>query len=84
MVENLRKVGVEVEEFEDGYKIKGTKNIKKATINSYGDHRIAMSFAILGMINGIKILKAESINTSFPGFFNLFSKIAEFEVRDDN
>ena len=84
VVENLRKVGVDVEEFEDGYKIKGTKNIKKATINSYGDHRIAMSFAILGMINGIKILKAESINTSFPGFFNLFSKIAEFEVRDDN
>jgi 3-phosphoshikimate 1-carboxyvinyltransferase len=84
VVNGLRKCGVEVEEFEDGYKIKGTKNIKPAIIDSHGDHRIAMSFATLGLISGMEIEKAESINTSFPGFFKLFEKIAEFEVRDDN
>jgi 3-phosphoshikimate 1-carboxyvinyltransferase len=84
VVNGLRKCGVEVEEYEDGYKITGTTNLQKADIDSHGDHRIAMSFAILGLLTGMKIDKAESINTSFPGFFELYKKIADYRIIDEN
>jgi len=83
VVEGLKKAGIEAKEFEDGYLIKGG-HPKNTIIDSQGDHRIAMSFAILGMLEGAKILKAESINTSFPNFFKLFEKIADFGVIDEN
>jgi len=83
VVENLQKCGIEANELEDGYEIVGSTP-KKAKIDSFGDHRIAMSFAILGLICGMEIEKAESINTSFPGFFELFKKIASFRIKDED
>jgi 3-phosphoshikimate 1-carboxyvinyltransferase len=83
VVNGLKACGIEAEEFEDGYEIKGGVP-KPAKIDSHGDHRIAMSFAVLGLLSGMKIVKAESINTSFPNFFKLFEKIADFRVNDDN
>ncbi len=44
VLEGLNRCGVETKEFSDGYEIKGGE-LKSATINSYGDHRVAMSFA---------------------------------------
>jgi 3-phosphoshikimate 1-carboxyvinyltransferase len=79
VVENLRKCGIEAKEFEDGFEIIGG-NVKRAKIDSFGDHRIAMSFAILGLIDGMEINGVECINTSFPNFFKLFEKIAEFKA----
>jgi 3-phosphoshikimate 1-carboxyvinyltransferase len=79
VVENLNKCGIEAKEFEDGFEIIGGEP-KKAVVNSFGDHRIAMSFAILGLINGMEIEDVECINTSFPGFFELFEKIADFRI----
>ncbi len=81
VVENLKKCGIEARELEDGFEIIGGVP-KKAVIDSYGDHRIAMSFAVLGLLCGMDIQKAESIYTSFPNFFKLFEKIADFEVMD--
>jgi len=81
VVENLRKCGIEAVELEDGYEIVGGE-IKEAEIDSFGDHRIAMSFAILGLLAPMKIKKAESIYTSFPNFFELFSKISEYRIID--
>ena len=83
VVENLKECGIEANELEDGYEIRGGE-VKEAEIHSFGDHRIAMSFAILGLLAPMKIDEAESINTSFPNFFNLFGKIAEFRMLDDN
>ena len=83
VVENLKKCGIEVKEFEDGYEIIGGE-VKGAEIDSFGDHRIAMSFAILGLITPMKIKEAESIYTSFPKFFELFKKIAEYRIVDAN
>ena len=83
VVENLRACEIVANEFEDGYEIVGGE-VKEANINSFGDHRIAMSFAILGLLAPMKISEAESINTSFPNFFNLFSKIAEYRMVDAN
>ena len=83
VVENLKECGIEANELEDGYEIIGGE-VKEAKIHSFGDHRISMSFAILGLLAPMKIDEAESINTSFPNFFNLFEKIAEFRMLDDN
>ena len=83
VVENLKKCGIEAKELEDGYEIVGGE-VKSAEIDSFGDHRIAMSFAILGLLAPMKIYKAESIYTSFPNFFELYKKIADYKVLDVN
>ncbi len=71
--ENLNAVGVKIEEFDDGFKIYGNPSlkIKPAKIETYKDHRIAMSFAILSAVSGVKLDLSEnqSIKTSYPGFF---------------
>jgi len=68
----FRKAGVNIIEKEDGLVINGKKefNPSGGTFESFGDHRIAMSLAILGLRseNTIKILGSECIDTSFPGF----------------
>ncbi|GAB6073528.1 3-phosphoshikimate 1-carboxyvinyltransferase [Nautilia lithotrophica] len=83
VVNGLKACGIETKEFEDGYEIIGGIP-KTAKIDSHGDHRIAMSFAVLGLLCGMEIEKAESINTSFPNFFKLFEKIADFKVNYEN
>ena len=69
-VENLRKMGADVEEFEDGMIIHGGKRLKGASIESHGDHRIAMAFAIAGLFaKGETVINGtDCINTSYPGF----------------
>ncbi|MFW5981713.1 MAG: 3-phosphoshikimate 1-carboxyvinyltransferase [Halanaerobiaceae bacterium] len=78
--DGLRKLGVEVEELEDGMIIDGPSKLKgDVSIETYHDHRIAMSFAIAGLITDgiIKIKNAESINTSFPEFPELLNDICK-------
>ena len=67
MVAGLRKCGLRVEEFDDGFSVEGGV-ANSAIIDSHGDHRIAMSFAILGLKCGMVIEKSEFIATSFPNF----------------
>lgn len=78
VVKNLRLCGINVEEFADGYDVEGG-TLKYATINSFGDHRIAMSFAIAGLVCGMKIEDTACINTSFPNFLELLSQIGTVE-----
>jgi 3-phosphoshikimate 1-carboxyvinyltransferase len=73
VVNNLALCGVEFEEYEDGYKIYGGKSLQKATINSNGDHRIAMSFAIAGLLCDMKVEDTACIDTSFPNFIELLT-----------
>jgi len=70
VAENLRRMGVPVEEFADGMEITGMKKFKGAEINSLGDHRIAMAFAVAGLYaDGEVVIKdVECIETSYPGF----------------
>ena len=79
VVEGLRACGIEVDEYEDGYKILGGE-LKKAEVDSDGDHRIAMSFIIAGLRCGMKVTDLDCINTSFPNFFELLSKITKVEL----
>jgi 3-phosphoshikimate 1-carboxyvinyltransferase len=70
VVNNLRSMGAEVEEFEDGMEITGGHALHGATLQSYGDHRIAMAFAIAGLFaSGETIVENTAcVNTSYPGF----------------
>jgi len=77
-VSNLEKCGIKTEEFEDGFAVYGGE-LRSAVIDSYGDHRIAMSFAIAGLKCGMEIEDTECINTSFPAFFEILSAITEIK-----
>jgi len=74
VVENLRKCALHVEEFEDGYEVTGGE-FKSATVDSFGDHRVAMSFAIAGLKAPVHVTDTECIQTSFPNFIDLLSQI---------
>ncbi|ADL12557.1 3-phosphoshikimate 1-carboxyvinyltransferase [Acetohalobium arabaticum] len=78
MVTELRRLGVEVEEREDGMVIPGPQSIKGGcSCRSYDDHRIAMSLAVAGLIaqEEIEITNADCIKTSFPNFVELLKDI---------
>ena len=62
------------QEYEDGYEITGG-TIKKTTINSSGDHRIAMSFAVAGLNCDMDIEDVQCIETSFPNFKELLDSL---------
>ena len=75
VVNNLKLCGVNYQEFEDGYEIEGNARLQKATINSHGDHRIAMSFAIAGLLCGMDIEDTQCIETSFPNFTEILNNL---------
>jgi 3-phosphoshikimate 1-carboxyvinyltransferase len=75
----LRKMGAKIEELDDGMIIEGPTKLHGATIESYGDHRIAMTAAVAGLIaDGETIIEnPECIETSFPGFEKILNKISQ-------
>lgn len=77
VAENLRRMGVIVDEFADGMEITGGASLKGAEINSLGDHRIAMAFAIAGLFaEGETIIKGvECVETSYPGFIHRLEQL---------
>lgn len=70
---NLRKMGITVEEFEDGMSIAGGQKFRAATMDSFGDHRIAMAFTVASLrADGpCQIEGAEAASVSFPEFYSL-------------
>jgi 3-phosphoshikimate 1-carboxyvinyltransferase len=79
MAVELRKMGVSVEELEDGLIIEGRETLQPAVIQSYGDHRIAMSMAIAGLMadGETTISETDCINTSFPGFMEILERLQQ-------
>ena len=79
VVKNLRAMGAEVEEFEDGLDVPGGQSLHGATIDSGGDHRIAMAFSVAALRaeGETRIEGAESVAISFPEFFDLLDLVAE-------
>lgn len=77
MASGLREMGAVVEVFEDGMAIDGPCKLRGITIESGGDHRIGMAFAIAGLIaDGETVIKgADTIGTSFPGFQELLRSL---------
>jgi len=77
MTEGLRALGVPVEERPDGMTIQGGNRLQGGAIKSYADHRIAMSFAIAGLVSasGVGIDDAACVDISLPSFFALLAEI---------
>lgn len=80
-LEGLKAFGVKCEELDDGFVIEGgVESMRKPPIiNSYGDHRIAMSFAILGILQGVVIEDSACIDVSFPNFLDIIKDITELK-----
>jgi 3-phosphoshikimate 1-carboxyvinyltransferase len=81
VAENLRRMGAEVEERPDGLRVGGRSagKLHGAEIETHGDHRIAMAFAVaaVGAEGPSKILDAGCADVSFPGFFDVLDKVVE-------
>jgi 3-phosphoshikimate 1-carboxyvinyltransferase len=77
----LRAMSAEVEEFEDGLRVAGPTQLRGARIDPRGDHRIAMTFAIAGLLadHETEIIDAECVSVSFPEFFDLLESVVERE-----
>lgn len=78
-VKNLRAMGAQVEEHDDGLTIKERTTLHGARLNSYGDHRIAMAFSIAALIatGESEIVGAECVKVSFPEFYELLESVVE-------
>ncbi|MDX2040806.1 MAG: hypothetical protein SF097_06140 [Acidobacteriota bacterium] len=76
IVDNLRLMGIQVEEFDDGLRLTGKQTLKGARVESYSDHRIAMAFAVAGLIatGETEIAGAEAASVSLPEFYNLLAR----------
>ena len=72
MVDNLKRMGADIEGTEDGMIIHGGKPMHGAAIDSHLDHRVAMSFAVAGTIcdGTMDILNGDCVNISYPEFYN--------------
>jgi 3-phosphoshikimate 1-carboxyvinyltransferase len=76
---NLRLMGAQVEEREDGLRIPGGQTLHGAELDSFGDHRIAMAFAVAGLrAHGETLIRgAESAAISYPAFFQTLEEVTE-------
>ena len=79
VTEGLRRLGADIQPTEDGMIIHGGKPLQGAKINSYLDHRIAMSFAVAGTIcdGTMDIVKGDCVNISYPEFYKDLYSLGE-------
>ena len=80
IVGNLRRMGADVEEFDDGFRVAQSR-LKGTVVDSFGDHRIAMAFAVAALFaeGETEIRGAESADISFPGFFETLAGVVKSE-----
>ena len=77
LVNGLHSIGIEADEFEDGFSVRGDQSILGGEVDTGGDHRLAMTFAIAGVAskNGVHIRDAESSSVSYPSFYSELDKL---------
>jgi 3-phosphoshikimate 1-carboxyvinyltransferase len=77
VAENFKRAGVEIEVREDGFTVPGHQKFNAAQFDSFGDHRIAMAFAVASLVaNGpCEIHRAEAASVSFPEFYETLARI---------
>ncbi|MFH1939037.1 MAG: 3-phosphoshikimate 1-carboxyvinyltransferase [bacterium] len=80
IVSELKKMGADIEEEEDGFTVNGPTRLQGAVCESYNDHRIAMSLAVAALLaEGKTVIKnSECIDISFPGFENTLQNLINF------
>lgn len=75
VVTELRRAGIEAVEEDDGFSVVGGA-IRPATIETYDDHRMAMAFALLGLVaSGIRISDPACVNKTFPGYWRMLDSM---------
>jgi 3-phosphoshikimate 1-carboxyvinyltransferase len=76
---NLKAMGAEVEEFDDGLRVSGRALLHGAKIDPRGDHRIAMAFTVAALLaeGETEITGSECVAVSFPEFFDLLEEVVE-------
>ncbi|MDE3164368.1 MAG: 3-phosphoshikimate 1-carboxyvinyltransferase [Acidobacteriota bacterium] len=79
IVENLRRLGVHAEELPDGFIVPGRQTFRAAAFDSFGDHRIAMAFAVAALrADGESVIEgAEAASVSFPEFWDTLRSIVK-------
>ena len=77
VAENLSRLGVAVEVFEDGMRIPGGQTFQAAEFDSFGDHRVAMAFAVAALRakGPCRIANPEAASVSFPEFYDLLQSV---------
>ena len=78
-VKNLRAMGAEVEEYQDGLAISKPARLRGARLHSYGDHRIAMAFSVAALLadSNSEMFGSECVAISFPEFFDRLESVVE-------
>jgi len=78
MAGNLRSLGIEVTECDDGMDITGSDRLLGGEVDSLGDHRIAMSLSVAALVARapITVKDVDCVATSFPNFFDLLEKVS--------
>ena len=73
IVAELRKMGARIEERPDGFVVEGPTSLRGAHVDSHGDHRLAMSLIVAGLLaKGETVVEGtECIEDSFPGFMRI-------------
>ena len=72
----LARLGVKVDEYEDGMTIYPCDDFRPATIQTYNDHRMAMAFSLIGLrVSGIKIENPNCVSKTFPNFFEVLEAL---------
>ena len=73
LASELRKLGVQIKERPDGFVIEGPTRLRGAVVDSHGDHRLALSLAVAGLIadGETTVMRAEAYRESFPNFVEL-------------
>jgi 3-phosphoshikimate 1-carboxyvinyltransferase len=77
---NLRALGAEVEEYPDGLAVPGGQKLRGGEVDSFGDHRIAMAFAVAGLFaeGPVTIKDPACVGISFPGFFDVLNGLSTY------
>ena len=80
LCKQLKKIGADVEEKPDGFIIHGRGSLPGGTVESSGDHRLAMSLAVAGLASekGVTVQGADMVTQSFPAFFEMLNRMGAF------
>ncbi len=78
VAENLKRMGAEVKEYPDGLRVTGRQTLRGTEIETHGDHRIAMAFAVAGLVaEGTTVIRDSAcVDISFPDFFKTLARVA--------
>jgi 3-phosphoshikimate 1-carboxyvinyltransferase len=77
VVQNLRAIGADADELPDGFVVRGSDRPLKGKVTTFGDHRIAMAFGVLGAVDGndIEIDDRDCVNVSYPDFWSDLARV---------